>query len=176
MVAGSLPLLSIKNKQIKNLLLRLREVEKSVPCAYEVLTNTSVETIKNIHIQKMELFFLYQRTKAEKNETDEKCIDKSFKFKIFNFESFIPIYMPYAEERKNVDKSSALHSFDGPLQLMHANIADIRFFACSAVDPKYSMLVNELYTSENYAYTTKNKSFSRKKWILSINIYRIKEI
>ena len=84
--------------------------------------------------------------------------------------------MPYAEEGKNVNKSSVLHSFDGLLRLMYAYIADIRFSPCSAVDPKYSLLVNELYTSENYAYTTKNKSFSRKKWILSINIYRIKEI
>ena len=59
---------------------------------------------------------------------------------------------------------------------MHANIADIRYFACSAVDPKYCLLVGELSTSENYTYPTKNWSFLRKKWIFSVKIYRVKEI
>ena len=60
-------------------------------------------------------------------------------------EVFIPIYTTYTDERKNVDRS-LLYSFGGLLlQLMHGDIADVRFFARSAVDPKYCFLAVKLF-------------------------------
>ena len=46
---------------------------------------------------------------------------------------------------------------------MHADIADLRFLAKSAVDPKYCLLIVDLFTSKIYVYTTKNRSLVAKK-------------
>ena len=39
-----------------------------------------------------------------------------------------------------------------PSFLMHADIADIRFFSKSAVDPKHCLLAVDLSTSKTYTY------------------------
>ena len=53
---------------------------------------------------------------------------------------FITICTPHTDERKNIDRSLTLDSFDRLLLLIHADIADIRFFARFAVDRKYCLL------------------------------------
>ena len=46
---------------------------------------------------------------------------------------------------------------------MHADIADLRFLAKSAVDPKYCLLLVDLFTSKLFVYPIKNRSLLAKK-------------
>ena len=46
---------------------------------------------------------------------------------------------------------------------MHGDIADTRFLAKSAVDPKYCLLLVDLFTSKVYIYPMKNRSLLAKK-------------
>ena len=40
----------------------------------------------------------------------------------------IPFYTPFAEQRKDIDRSSELYSIKIPFELVHTNIANIRVF------------------------------------------------
>ena len=59
-----------------------------------------------------------------------------------------------------LDISSALYSIKAPFKLVHADVADIRFFPKSAVDPKYCLLAGDFFTSKTYVYPMKRKNFS----------------
>ena len=65
--------------------------------------------------------------------------------------------------RKDVSWSSTLCSFKGPFELLHVNIADIRFLAKSEVDPTYCLLFFGLFTSKLCTYTMKDVIFLKKK-------------
>ena len=56
-----------------------------------------------------------------------------------------------------------MYSFNGPLQLLHADIADIRFFSKSAADPHYCLLFVDLFTQKIYTCTMKKRNLLRKK-------------
>ena len=56
-----------------------------------------------------------------------------------------------------------MYSFNGPLQLLHADIADIRFFSKSAADPHYCLLFVDLFTQKIYTCTIKKRNLLRKK-------------
>ena len=58
---------------------------------------------------------------------------------------------------------STLFSISKPFELVHGDIADIRFLAKSAVDPKYCLLLVDLFTSKVYIYPMKNRSLLAKK-------------
>lgn len=45
-----------------------------------------------------------------------------------------------------------MYSSEGPFELLHCNIADIRFLAKSAVDPKYCLPFVDLLTFKIYSY------------------------
>ena len=47
--------------------------------------------------------------------------------------------------------------------MVHGDIADTRFLAKSAVDPKYCLLLVDLFTSKIYVFTMKNRSLLSKK-------------
>ena len=47
---------------------------------------------------------------------------------------------PFFEKKGDIDRST-LYSIGRPFQKFHADIADLRLFAKSAVDPKYALLV-----------------------------------
>ena len=70
--------------------------------------------------------------------------------------------MPFVENQRNIDKST-LYSFNGPFQLLHADIADIRFFSKSAADPHYCLLFVDLFTQKIYTYSMKKGSLLKKK-------------
>ena len=56
-----------------------------------------------------------------------------------------------------------MYSFNGPLQLLHADIADIRFFSKSAADPHYCPLFVDLFTQKAYTIPMKKRNLSKKK-------------
>ena len=67
-----------------------------------------------------------------------------------------------SKKKSNIDQST-LYSISKPFELLHADIADLRFLAKSAVDPKYCLFVVDLFTSKVYVYPMKNRSLLAKK-------------
>ena len=63
--------------------------------------------------------------------------DKNVLSESENPKTKISFYTPFDEQRKDIDRSSALFSIKAPFELVYADVADIRFFSKSAVDPKY---------------------------------------
>ena len=88
-----------------------------------------------------------------------KQLEDKTKFKNTNL---LPITTPFYESKSNVDHS-ALFSISKPFELLHGDIADTRFLAKSAVDPKYCLLMVDLFTSKVYVYPMKNRSLLAKK-------------
>ena len=79
--------------------------------------------------------------------------------------------MLFVNKRINIDHST-LYSICKPFELLHADIADLRFLAKSAADPKYCLLIVDLFTSEIYVYPLKNRSLLAKK--LNLFYYDVK--
>ena len=72
-------------------------------------------------------------------------------------------------EKREIDRST-LYSFDGPFQLIHADMGNLEFFlGKSTTAPSYTLLAVDLYSSKNiclsYAFkktdSTKNKNILR---------------
>ena len=85
----------------------------------------------------------------------EKLEDKNFHNK-----ETVPLVTPFVKKKSNINQST-LCSISKPFKL--ADIADLRFLAKSAVDPKYCLLVVDLFTSKVYVYPMKNRSLLAKK-------------
>ena len=67
---------------------------------------------------------IYNKLEYKKEELKEHYIDKSEK-NIWNF-----VYI-FVKQRKKVDKSITLYSFEGPFELLHEDIVNIRLVAKS---------------------------------------------
>ena len=74
----------------------------------------------------------------------------------------LPLVMPFVNKRSNIDHLTRC-SISEPFELLHADIVDIRFLAKSAVDPKYCLLLVDLFSSKMYVYPMKNRSLLAKK-------------
>ena len=57
----------------------------------------------------------------------------------------------YYVEKRETDRS-ALYSFDGPFQLILADMANLEFLGKSATTPNYALLIVDLYSSKIYVY------------------------
>ena len=79
-----------------------------------------------------------------------------------NNEINLALYTSFDEQRTNIDLST-LYSFKGPFEILHADIANIRFLAKSAVDPKYCLLFLNIFTSKIYTYHIKKRTLLKKK-------------
>ena len=67
----------------------------------------------------------------------------------------------FVDKRTNIDRLT-LYSFSKPFEALQADIADLRFLAKSGVDPKYCLLVVDLFTSTIYVFPIKNRSLLAK--------------
>ena len=74
----------------------------------------------------------------------------------------LPITTPFFDFKSNVDHST-LYSIAERFELLHADFADTRFLAKSAVDPKYCLLLVDLFTSKVYIYPIKSRNLLAKK-------------
>ena len=70
----------------------------------------------------------------------------------------IIINTPFVQEQSSVQRGDMLHTIDGPMQLIHADVADLKFIGKSAVVPKYSLVCIDMFTSKSYTYGMKNTS------------------
>ena len=152
-----------EKKQLKNLYRKLIENENSVLFAIDQINTRLLNRLKKSSYDKDQVFYKL----FKKLENEEKDI----------IESQIPFYTPFIEQRKDIDRSSALYTVNGPLQFFHADLAYLQFFAKSAVDPKYALLCVDLFTSKVYVYTlrTKNNLFKKlEEFYEEIDIKRVK--
>ena len=152
-----------EKKQLKNLYKKLIENENSVLFAVDQINTRLLNRLKKSSYDKDQVFYKL----FKKLENEEKDI----------IESQIPFYTPFIEQRKDIDRSSALYTVNGPLQFFHADLAYLQFFAKSAVDPKYALLCVDLFTSKVYIYTlrTKNNLFKKlEEFYEEIDIKRVK--
>ena len=87
--------------------------------------------------------------KASKSvfEKDKVFVDlyDQLENKNFKRQDILPITTPFYDFKSNVDHST-LYSDGKPFELFHADIADTRFLAKSAVDPKYCLLLVGLFS------------------------------
>ena len=137
-----------KLKRAKNLYKALQKDSKSVFFGSEQITNNYVKKARKSNCEKDKYFLTLYNSIGE--------------IKIIQPEPIIPAHIPFVEKKSNIDRST-LYSFGGPFELLHADIADIRFFAKSAVDPLYCLLVVDLFTQKIYTYPMKKRSLLAKK-------------
>ena len=88
----------------------------------------------------------------------KKLEDKNF----YQKKEILPLVTPFFNQKSDVDHST-LYSISKPFDLVHGDIADTRFLAKSAVDPKYCLLLVDLFTSKIYIYPMKNRGLLAKK-------------
>ena len=64
---------------------------------------------------------------------------------------------PLLNRKKDIDRSWSLYTVDAPLQFFHADVAYLKFFSKSAIDPKYALICVDLFSSKVYVYPMKNR-------------------
>ena len=74
----------------------------------------------------------------------------------------MPLVTPFVNKRSNIDHST-IYSISKPFDLLHADVADLRCLKQSAVNPKYCLLLVDLFTSKIYVYPMKNRNLLAKK-------------
>ena len=141
-----------EKKQLRNLYKKLLDNENSVLFAADQLNARLLHKIKKSSYDKYQVFYKLFKKLESKEEQD--VIEK---------ESKVPFYTPFVENKKDIDRSSALYTVNGPLQFCHADLAYLQVFGKSAVDPKYTLLCVDLFTSKVYVYTLKTKNNLAKK-------------
>ena len=65
-------------------------------------------------------------------------------------------------EKREIDHLT-LYSFDGPFQLVHADVGNLEFLGKTASYPQYVLVLVDLFSSKVYAYPMKNRKQIRQK-------------
>ena len=135
-------------KRIQNLFSTLQNDSKSVFYLNSSITKKLLKKLDKSPYQKDRVFKgIYQKLEdKELAEADDK----------------IPLKTPFVEKKGDIDRST-LYSVEKPFKRVHADIADLRFFAKSAVDPKYALLAFDLFTSKTYVYPMKSRKLLARK-------------
>ena len=95
---------------------------------------------------------LLNKLKKSKYETDKLC-DKLVNLidsKNFFNEDKVPTRVDYVE--KLVIDCSTLYSFDGPFQLLHADVGNLEFLGKNVTFPQYVLVIVDLFSSKIYTY------------------------
>ena len=88
--------------------------------------------------------------KCEKDIEFFKLFDRNEHF-LEDEKSTIPIKIIFVEKKDDIDRST-LYSFDGPFQLLHADVGNLELLGKSAADPKYCLLFVDLFISKVYVF------------------------
>ena len=136
-----------KNNRIQNLFKNLQKVPKTVFYSIGNLSQSILNKARKSIYDKDKVFVkLY-------NELEYKNFYKN---------NNLPLITPFVNKRNNIDHST-LYIISKLFEVLHADIADLRFLARSAVDPKHCLLIVDLFTSKIYVYPMKNRSLLAKK-------------
>ena len=68
----------------------------------------------------------------------------------FSDDDKIPTRADYVEKRE-IDRPT-FYSFDGPFQILHADVGNLEFLGKNATIPQYGLAVVDLYSSQIYVY------------------------
>ena len=102
-------------KQTKNLVKKLLTDANSVCYSAEKINKTLLNKARKSFYEKDKAFYkLYARIEDQNIFDDDKVK--------------VPLYTPFLEQKKEIDRSSAFYSIKGPFELVHADVANIRFF------------------------------------------------
>ena len=137
-----------KLKRTRNLYKAVQRDEESVFFANEKLTKQILKKANKSKYEKDRVFLTLYKNIGNVNIQAEEVI--------------IPSHLPFVEKKSDIDRST-LYSFNRPFELLHADIADIRFFAKSAVDPQYCFLFVHLFMQKIYTYPMKKRHLLSKK-------------
>ena len=143
-----------KLKRAKNLYKALQKDSESVFFGSEEIKNRHIKKARRSNYAK-DRFFLDLYININEKEK-------------FQTEPVIPSHIPFVEKKSEIDRLT-LYSFGGPFELLHADIADIRFFAKSAADPLYCLLIVDLFTQKIYTYSMKKRNLLSRKLELFYN-------
>ena len=135
----------MEEKQLKNLFKKLTNDENSVFFSSDKINKTLLNKGRKSLYEKDKVFYKLFNVVENKNIIYDNDDEK------------IPIFTPFITHKKNIDRST-LYTVNEPLQFFHADVAFLKFFAKSAVDPKYALLCVDLFTSKVYIYTMRKKS------------------
>ena len=138
----------IEEKRVQNLFRSLQKDPQSVLFGNQSITKQLQKKLNKSFYEKDKVF-----SKLYQNLEDKNFDKKDYK---------VPLTTPFYEKRADIDRTT-LYSIEKPFQRVHADVADLRFFAKSAVDPKYALLCVDLFTSKIYVYPMKNRSLLAKK-------------
>ena len=135
-------------KRITNLLTKLRVDENSVLFAKgDTLNEKTVKKIsKSRYAKDKVLYSLYSSFVKNGGKANEFSSKK------------VILTTPFIQEKSVTQRGDMLHTIDGPMQLIHADVADLHFFSKSAVAPKYCLVCVDLFTSKTYTYGMKKKA------------------
>ena len=138
----------IKNNRIQNLFKNLQKDPRSIFYSIGNLSRSILNKARKSTYDKDKVFVNLYNQLEDKN---------------FYQNNNLPLVTPFVNKRSNIDHST-LYSISKPFELLHADIADIcRCLAKSAVDPKYCLLIVDLFSSKIYVYPMKNRSLLAKK-------------
>ena len=115
-----------EQKQVKNLFKKLINDQNSVFYSSDKITRTLLNKGRKSFYEKDKVFYKIF------NLIENKDV-------IYDFDTDKPklsFYTPFVEQKKDIDRSSSLYTINGPMQIFHADLAYLQFFAKSAVDPK----------------------------------------
>ena len=122
-------------------------------------------------IQEVFFYSIGNLSKSIVNKTNKSVYEKDKVFvnlykqledKNFYQKNNLPLVTLFFSQESNVDHSF-LYSISKSFDLVHGDIADSRFLAKSAVDPKCCLLLVDLFASKIYVYPMKNRSLLAKK-------------
>ena len=147
-----------KIKQVKKLYKSLIKDENSVFYAADSISKTLINRARKSLYDKDKVFAkLYK----ESENIEEIYFDE-------NSQPNLPLKTPFIEKKRDID---FFYSFKGPFELLHADIADLRFLIKSAVDPKRCLLIVDLFISKIYTYRMIKRIPLKKIWNNSIKIF-----
>ena len=137
-----------KDEQVKKLFRLLQSYSPSVFFAEKKIIKNLLKKAKSAAYDKDKIFCnLYEQLEN----------------KDFNKNKNLLLATPFIEKRSKTDRST-IYSLSKLFEVLQADIADIRFLAKSALDPKYCVLFVDLFTSKIYVYPMKIRSvLARKK-------------
>ena len=69
-------------------------------------------------------------------------------------------------KKREIDRST-LYSFDGPFQLLHADVGNLEFLGKNTTFPQYVLVIADLYMSKVYTYSMK----FRKQILQKMNVF-----
>ena len=91
---------------------------------------------------------------------------------IFN-ENKAPARADYVEKIE-IDRST-LYNFDGPFQLVHADVGNLEFLGKNATFSQYVLVIVDLFSSKIYTYSMKSREQILQKLKLFYNDVRHKK-